>query len=229
MFEAWDKPRVLLLLHHFNSSFVLTCILIPYVCNRKFTWRGSTFNPFHSLLTNSRNGYLILPLHLSYLNALLLENVYYILSAKGRQYKGFFSTRDNMVTEIYIFSIILHLLLPLRPYWDLMSGRHSTSSLFTTLVFLFFLWSMEVFVLFLSWFFQVSPYKGYLSGCLSGSVGKAPNFGSGHDLMIHEFDPCVRLCADSLEPGGCFRFCVSLSLSAPPLLALCPSLSLKNK
>ena len=23
----------------------------------------------------------------------------------------------------------------------------------------------------------------------------------GHDLMVHEFEPCVRLCADSVEPA----------------------------
>ena len=35
------------------------------------------------------------------------------------------------------------------------------------------------------------------------------------------------LTAQSLD--ACFRFCVSLSLSAPPLLTLCLSLSLNNK
>ena len=37
------------------------------------------------------------------------------------------------------------------------------------------------------------------------------DFGSGHDLTVCEFQPRVRLCADSLEPRACFRFCVSLS------------------
>ena len=54
-------------------------------------------------------------------------------------------------------------------------------------------------------------------GHLSGSVGEASDFGSGHDLMGHEFKPHVGLCADSSEPGACFGFCVSLSL--------CPSLT----
>ena len=54
-----------------------------------------------------------------------------------------------------------------------------------------------------------------------------PNFSSGHDLTVREFEPCVRLCADSSEPGACFRFCVSLSLSDPPLFMLCLSLSQK--
>ena len=38
------------------------------------------------------------------------------------------------------------------------------------------------------------------------------NFSSGQDLAVHEFEPCIRLCADSSEPGACFGFCVSLSL-----------------
>ena len=46
------------------------------------------------------------------------------------------------------------------------------------------------------------------------------DFSSGHDLMVGKFEPRIGLCADSSEPGTCFRFCVSLSLSGPP-----PSLS----
>ena len=44
--------------------------------------------------------------------------------------------------------------------------------------------------------------------------------GSGRDLAVLGFKPRVGLRADSLEPGTCFGFCVSLSLSlsAPPLL-----------
>uniref|UniRef100_A0A8C8Y7M8 Kinesin family member 13A n=1 Tax=Panthera leo TaxID=9689 RepID=A0A8C8Y7M8_PANLE len=34
----------------------------------------------------------------------------------------------------------------------------------------------------------------------------------GHDLTVREFKLRVGLCADSSEPGACFRFCVSLSL-----------------
>ena len=40
--------------------------------------------------------------------------------------------------------------------------------------------------------------------------------GSGHDLPVLEFDPNVGLCADSSEPGACFRFCVPLSLWPSP-------------
>ena len=64
-------------------------------------------------------------------------------------------------------------------------------------------------------------------GCLGGSVGWASNFSSGHDLAVCEFEPCVGLCADSSEPGACYRFCVSLSLSDPPPFMLCLSLSQK--
>ena len=52
-------------------------------------------------------------------------------------------------------------------------------------------------------------------GRLGGSVGWTSDFGSGHDLAVREFEPHVGLCADSSEPGACFRFCVSLSLTLP--------------
>ena len=66
-------------------------------------------------------------------------------------------------------------------------------------------------------------------GRQGGSVRWASNFGPGHDLVVCGFEPRVGLCADSSEPGACFRFSLSLSLSlslsAPPLLTLCLSLS----
>ena len=37
----------------------------------------------------------------------------------------------------------------------------------------------------------------------------------GHDPLVREFEPRVRLWADSSEPGVSFGFCVSLSLSLP--------------
>ena len=59
------------------------------------------------------------------------------------------------------------------------------------------------------------------------------DFSSGHDLVLPGFEPHAAFCADSSEPGACFRFCLSLSLSlslsAPPLLVLSPSLTVKNK
>ena len=65
----------------------------------------------------------------------------------------------------------------------------------------------------------------WLMGRLGGSVSQASDFGSGCDLMVHEFKPHVRLCAASSESGACFTFCVSPSLSASPPLMLCLSLS----
>ena len=57
-------------------------------------------------------------------------------------------------------------------------------------------------------------------GCLGGSVGKVSDFSLGHDFAVPKFQPC----ADSSEPGVCFRFCVSLSLCPSPAC----SLSLKS-
>ena len=55
------------------------------------------------------------------------------------------------------------------------------------------------------------------------------NFGSGHDLMVREFEPRIRLDAVSTEPAS---DPLSPSFSAPPPLVLSlsvsPSLSLKN-
>ena len=45
-------------------------------------------------------------------------------------------------------------------------------------------------------------------------------FRSGHDLMVHEFEPHDGLCADSSEPGVCFGFSASLSLLFPHLHCL---------
>ena len=42
------------------------------------------------------------------------------------------------------------------------------------------------------------------------------DFGSGHDLMVCEFEPHIGLCADSEEPA---RDSLSPSLSALPLLS----------
>ena len=46
------------------------------------------------------------------------------------------------------------------------------------------------------------------------------DFGSGHDLTVHGFEPRVGLCADSAEQSLLGILCVSLSLSAPLSLAL---------
>ena len=68
--------------------------------------------------------------------------------------------------------------------------------------------------------------KKKILGHLGGSVGWVSNFGSGRDLTVCEFEPHIRLWADSLEPA---LVSVSSSLSAPPLLALSLSLFHKNK
>ena len=52
-------------------------------------------------------------------------------------------------------------------------------------------------------------------GRLGGSLGRASDFSSGHDLAVCGFEPRVGLCADSSEPGACFGFCLLLSLPHP--------------
>ena len=49
----------------------------------------------------------------------------------------------------------------------------------------------------------------------------------GHDLVVHEFKPCIRLCANGSEPGAHFRFYVFLSLCPSPAHTLSLSLSQK--
>ena len=67
--------------------------------------------------------------------------------------------------------------------------------------------------------------RGFRGTWLAQSVEHPTlDFGSGHDLTVHEFKPRVRLCADSTEPAWDSW---SPSLSAPPPLMLC--LKLKKK
>ena len=61
---------------------------------------------------------------------------------------------------------------------------------------------------------------GHLKGRPGDSVGQASDLGSGHDRTVYGLEPRVGLCADSSEPGACFRFCVSLSLCPSPAWAL---------
>ena len=65
-------------------------------------------------------------------------------------------------------------------------------------------------------------------GRLGGSVGWASDFSSGQDLILVGLSPALGsvLTAHNLEPA---LDSVSPSLSAPPLLALCLSLSKINK
>ena len=39
------------------------------------------------------------------------------------------------------------------------------------------------------------------------------DFGSGHDLTVHEFEPCIELCADSAEPAWDYLSACVCSLS----------------
>ena len=52
---------------------------------------------------------------------------------------------------------------------------------------------------------------------------------TGHDLTVCEFETHMGLCADSPEPGACFKFYVSFSLCPSPAHALFLSLSLKKE
>ena len=49
----------------------------------------------------------------------------------------------------------------------------------------------------------------------------ALDFGSGHDLVVREMEPCLGLCADSVELAWDALF--PLSLSAPPPCSLFPN------
>ena len=49
-------------------------------------------------------------------------------------------------------------------------------------------------------------------------------FGSSHDLMVHEFEPCIRLCTDSAEPAS---DSLPPPVYAPPLLTHSFSLKIK--
>ena len=50
------------------------------------------------------------------------------------------------------------------------------------------------------------------------------DFGSGHDLRVHEIEPCIGLCTDSPQPVFLF---LSLSVSLSSLRLSPPVLSLK--
>ena len=42
------------------------------------------------------------------------------------------------------------------------------------------------------------------------------NFGSGYDLVVHQFETHTGLCVDISKLGACFGFCVSFSLYPSP-------------
>ena len=62
---------------------------------------------------------------------------------------------------------------------------------------------------------------------LDGSFGRVSDFGSGHDLMAHGFEPHIQPCALSSEPDLDFLF-PHLSAS-PPFTSLSLCLSKINK
>ena len=73
--------------------------------------------------------------------------------------------------------------------------------------------------------------RGFSRGSWVVQLAERPTLdvSSGHDLTVREFEPRVGLCADSSQPGACFRFCVSLSLWPSPVHALFLSVSKINK
>ena len=64
---------------------------------------------------------------------------------------------------------------------------------------------------------QCPLLKNGHKGRLGGSAGEATDFGSGHDLMVCEFKPIIRLAAVSTEPT---LNPLSSSLSVPPQFSL---------
>ena len=69
----------------------------------------------------------------------------------------------------------------------------------------------------LSW--NVFLWNTKVLGRLGGSVGWAFKFSLGHDLMVHEFEPRVRLCANSSETAS-DPLSPSLSLCSSPARSL---------
>ena len=55
---------------------------------------------------------------------------------------------------------------------------------------------------------------------------QALGFGSGLDLTVCEIEPCIGLCADSVEPA---RDSLCPSLSAPPLLSVSQKINRPKK
>ena len=68
-----------------------------------------------------------------------------------------------------------------------------------------------------------------LPGRLGGSVARAVDFSSGHDVTARGFEPRVGLCAGGSGPGVCFGFWVSFSPCLSRAHALSLSLSLFQK
>ena len=73
---------------------------------------------------------------------------------------------------------------------------------------------------------EMPVFEGLLKQEMWHPVGWASDSGSGHDLAVREVEPRVGLCADGSEPGADLDS-GSPSVSAPPPLMLCLSLSQK--
>ena len=80
-----------------------------------------------------------------------------------------------------------------------------------------------------TWWFWEIQYKISIRGAPGWRSWLGVRLQPGHDLAVREFEPRVGLWADGSEPGACFRFCVSLSVSAPPLFMLFLCLLQVNK
>ena len=99
-----------------------------------------------------------------------------------------------------------------------------------TICILFFAWCGEVWLLCPNMFLRFNHVictKSLLRTWVAQSVKhQTLDFGSGHDLMICEFEPLVGLHADGVEPAW---GSLSLLLSVPLPHTQVHSLSLKNK
>ena len=63
--------------------------------------------------------------------------------------------------------------------------------------------------------YKIKMEKSDFLGHLGGSVKHLTlDFGSGHDLTVHEIEPHIGLCTDSADPAW---DSLSPSFSAPPL------------
>ena len=54
---------------------------------------------------------------------------------------------------------------------------------------------------------------GHLGGSVTYASDLTLGFISGRDLIVHGFEPCIRLCADTMEPAW---DSLSPSVSVPP-------------
>ena len=72
------------------------------------------------------------------------------------------------------------------------------------------------------------PSNLLFEGRPGGSGGSASDFGSGHDFVVRESNPCIRLCADGSGAWNLLPIlCLPLSLPLP--LSRSVSLSVKNE